>query len=62
MDFIPRGITHLSSQEATVLVVAIAAATIFFTTIVYKIIDDSSILIKIVHDRYAAMARRKERE
>lgn len=56
MDFIPRGITNLSSTEASVLCFAIVGATIFFTTIVFKLIDDSTCIADILRRAY-----RKER-
>jgi len=43
-----RGITNLSSQEAWVLVIAIICATVFFTTIVYQIIDTSTAISDIL--------------
>jgi len=47
MDLL-RGITNLSSQEAWVLCMGIICATVFFTTIVYQIIDQTTAISDIL--------------
>jgi hypothetical protein len=59
MDFIPRGITNLSSTEASVLCFAIVGATIFFTTIIFKLIEDFQCIVRCLDDRRKANDERK---